>query len=578
MKKYPAKKDDVSIVLCGAAGQGIETVEGLLTKLFKRSGYHLFSTKEYMSRVRGGSNSTELRISSGRVQAYLKRIDILIPLNREALNHVESRITDETIILGEKDKLQAPGDGDSGEDAAIIDVPFTDIASEIGGPIYANIIATGVIAALFEIDKDIIIEELTRRFSSKGDAVMSNNIRALEHGYEIGAELVRSETVAISVQKDMGVTGEIIISGGEAVGMGAVAGGCNFISSYPMTPSTSVLTFLAQQSKEFDIIVDQAEDEIAAMNMAIGAWYAGARAMVTTSGGGFALMIEGLSLAGMLESPMVIHLGQRPGPATGLPTRTEQADLNLALYAGHGEFPRVIFAPGTLEEAFELTAKAFNVADKYQVPVFILTDQYLVDSYYNIPGIDVSGFEIERHVVATGEGYRRYALAGNGISPRGIPGNGKGLVVVDSDEHDEEGHLTEDHQTRINMVEKRLGKAAALLQDSISPKLLGNVEGKTAVICWGSTFNIVNEAIGNIGRDDIALVHFSQVYPLHPGTTEMLKKFDRRVLVENNATSQFAGVLKIYAGIDIEETVNKYDGLAFSVEELENRLRGLLQL
>lgn len=576
MKRYLAKKDDVSVVLCGAAGQGIETVEALLTTLFKRSGYNLFSTKEYMSRVRGGSNSTELRVSSGRAKAYLKRIDILIPLNREALRHVKPRLTDETIILGEKDKLQ--GAGETAEDVAIIDVPFTNIAAEIGGPIYINVIATGLVAALFDIEKDLIAKELTRKFASKGEAVLANNIRAFERGYEIGADLLQSGTVAISVQKDVGIADEIIISGGEAVSMGAIAGGCNFISSYPMTPSTSVLTFLARQSQQFDIIVDQAEDEIAAMNMAIGAWYAGARAMVTTSGGGFALMTEGLSLAGMLESPMVIHLGQRPGPATGLPTRTEQADLNLALYAGHGEFPRVIFAPGTLEEAFELSAKAFNMADKYQVPVFILTDQYLVDSYYNIPRIDVSGIEIERHVVVTDEEYRRYAPSANGVSPRGIPGNGTGVVVVDSDEHDYEGHITEDHQVRVDMVEKRLSKGVALLEDAVPPKLVGSAESSTAVICWGSTFNIANEAIGNIGSGDIALVHFSQVYPLHAGASEILKKFDRRVLVENNATSQFAGVLKIHGGTDVEATVNKYDGLAFSVEELEGRLRELLKL
>ncbi|MBN1843690.1 MAG: 2-oxoacid:acceptor oxidoreductase subunit alpha [Deltaproteobacteria bacterium] len=573
MEKYPEKKDDISIVLCGAAGQGVQTVEQLLTHLFKRSGYNLFATKEYMSRVRGGSNSTELRVSSWRVQAYLDRIDILFPLSREAMKHVEHRVTGETIILGEKEKLLSP---DGSQDMAIIDIPLSDIASKIGGAIYANIIATGVIAALFDMDRQSIIDDLSRRFSKKGDTVLANNIRAIEHGYDIGHGLIRSGAVTITMKKHSDVADDIIISGGEAVGMGAIAGGCNFISSYPMTPSTAVLTFLAQQSKAFDIIAEQAEDEIAAMNMAIGAWYAGARGMVTTSGGGFALMTEGLSLAGMMESPMVIHLAQRPGPATGLPTRTEQGDLDLALYAGHGEFPRIIFAPGTLQQAFELTAKAFNLADKYQVPVFILTDQYFIDSYYNTPRIDVSGCEIERYIVATEKGYARYALTENGISPRGIPGDGKGLVVVDSDEHDEAGHLTEDHHVRISMVDKRLGKTALLQQEAVFPEVLGKSACKTMIVCWGSTFTIASEAIRRLGRDDICLAHFSQVYPLHPRTADILSKPDRLVIVENNATSQFARVLKIHADIDMKRKVVKYNGLAFSVEELENGLGELL--
>lgn len=572
MKKYPEKKDDISIVLCGAAGQGVQTVEQLLTRLFKLSGYNLYSTKEYMSRVRGGSNSTELRVSSWRVQAYLDRIDILFPLNREAMKHVGHRITQETIILGEKEKLLSHDD----QETAIIDIPLSHIASEIGGAIYANIIATGVIAALFDLDRGSIIDDLNRRFAAKGDKVIANNIRAIEHGYKIGHGLISSGTVTITMKKSPDIADDIIISGGEAVGMGAIAGGCNFISSYPMTPSTAVLTFLAQQSKAFDIIAEQAEDEIAAVNMAIGAWYAGARGMVSTSGGGFALMTEGLSLAGMIESPMVIHLAQRPGPATGLPTRTEQGDLDLALYAGHGEFPRIIFAPGTLRQAFELTAKAFNLADKYQVPVFILTDQYFIDSYYNTPRIDVSECNIERHIVPTHKDYMRYALTENGISPRGIPGNGEGVVVVDSDEHDEAGHLTENHHVRNSMVDKRLGKTVLLEQDAVLPQLVGKSDCKAMIVCWGSTFTIASEAVRRMGRDDISLLHFSQVYPLHPRTAEILQRPDRLVIVENNATSQFSRALKIHADIDIKRKINKYSGLAFSVEELENGLRDLL--
>jgi 2-oxoglutarate ferredoxin oxidoreductase subunit alpha len=566
--------------------RGIQTVEELLTRLFKRTGYNLFSTKEYLSRVRGGSNSTSLRISSSGVRARLDRIDILFPLNRDALLHVAHRIADETIILGEKEALAGPNEEGTQDSAFdILDIPLSKIAKEIGGAIYSNIIAVGVIAALFNMQKEAIYNELERRFSSKGEAIVANNVRAVERGYEIGKDLADNGIVSINVEPKSDVVSDIVIGGGEAIGLGAIAGGCNFISSYPMTPSTSVLTFLAHHAKEFDIVVDQAEDEIAAMNMGIGAWYAGARAMVTTSGGGFDLMTEGLSLAGMLESPMVIHLGQRPGPATGLPTRTEQGDLELALYSGHGEFPRAILSPGTLEQAFELSAKAFEIADKYQAPVFIISDQYLVDTYYNLPRIDLRGREVISHIVKTIAGYSRYAITESGVSPRGIPGFGEGLVDVDSDEHDETGHITEDHKTRIKMVEKRLRKTALLKSEAIAPQVIGKNSNNVAVVCWGSVFNIAQEALNNLakktGQDNISLIHFSQVYPLHPMTEDILNGFDELAIVENNATFQFLRLLKAHTNMDIgrkfgNRKINRYDGLAFSVEELERRLKGIL--
>ena len=574
MTAFSVKKDDISIVFCGAAGQGIQTVEQLLTHLFKLSGYNLFSTKEYMSRVRGGSNSTELRISSHKVKAHIDKIDILFPLNREALKHVEKRISSETIIIGEKEKLVTDKEDKKYD---IINISLSNIAKEIGGAIYSNIIIVGIIAALFKIEHRIIEDYLNKRFRGKGDTIVENNIEAADKGYEIGVELSSSGKIIINLSKDSTVHDEIIISGGEAVSMGAIAGGCNFVSSYPMTPSTPVLTFLARHSKEFNIVVEQAEDEIAAINMAIGAWYAGARGMVTTSGGGFALMVEGLSLAGMIESPIVIHLAQRPGPATGLPTRTEQGDLLFALFAGHGEFPRIIFAPGTLDDAFYLTQKAFNLADKFQIPVFLLTDQYFIDTYYNIPKIDISRIKIEQHINVTKSDYKRYALTDNGISPRGIPGKGDGIVVVDSDEHDHEGHITEDHEVRSKMVDKRLKKHDSIIKEVIPPTLVSKGESRNLVVCWGSTYTIVAEAIERLERDDVSMLHFKQVYPLHPDTHKYLEKAENILLIENNATSQFGSILKLFAGIDIQTKILKYNGLMFSVEELKEKLQNVIK-
>jgi 2-oxoglutarate ferredoxin oxidoreductase subunit alpha len=566
-------KEDISIVLCGQAGQGIQTVEFLLTRLLKLVGYNVFATKEYMSRVRGGMNSTEIRVSCQRVRAFVDRIDILVALDKGAVGHVERRISADTMVLAEKEII---GDDFDRVRDNFAEVPFGKTAAQIGNKVYSNVVAVGTLAGLFGVDKRVAADFVKKFFSAKGGDIVENNVKAANAGYKLGTDLAVSGKVKFDIRSDADVKDQILLKGAEAVGLGAIAGGCNFIAAYPMSPSTGVLVFLAKHGRDFGIVAEQAEDEIAAMNMAVGAWYAGARAMASTSGGGFALMTEGLSLAGMLESPVVIHLAQRPGPATGLPTRTEQGDLELALYAGHGEFPRIILAPGKIEEAFYLTQKAFDLADKYQVPVFVLTDQYFMDSYYNIPSLDLSQTKVQKHIVRTEKGYRRYELTENGISPRGIPGYGEGLVCVDSDEHDIEGHITEDLDLRTQMVDKRLKKGEAMAQDTIASELVGPEDYKTLIVCWGSTCNVVNEAVENLGRDDISLLHFKQVYPLPGQTAEFLNKAERSVIIEGNATCQFGKLIKLNTGIDIEKRILKYSGLSFSVEEVMEKLNGLL--
>ncbi len=565
-KKSHVFKDDVSCVICGAAGQGIQTIERILPPLMKLSGYHVFACKEYMSRVRGGSNSTEIRVASKRVAAFLDRIDILVPLDKGAIPHLEKRISVRTVIIGDKNKLAT--------DRPMIDVPFSRIASEIGGSIYENIVAAGVITGLFSIHLETANRYVRKFFGKKSEDVINHNILAIRRGFEIGQEIARSNRISITLHKDQKVNGELLLEGFEALGFGAIAGGCNFISSYPMTPATGVFTFIAQHWDEFGIIAEQAEDEISAMNMMLGAWYAGARAMVSTSGGGFALMTEGLSLAGMIESPAVINIGQRPGPATGLPTRTEQGDLDHALHAGHGEFPRVIYAPGTMHDAFHLLRRAFNMADKFQIPVVVLSDQFLVDSLYNVPPLDLSGVEVEHNFVETDQEYRRYRLTKSGVSPRGIPGLGKGFVCLDSDEHDEEGHITEDPDVRVDMVNKRLRKMESIRKETIPPELIGSRKYKTLVIGWGTTYGPILEAIERIGEPDIAFLHFKQVFPVHRDAAKYMERAERLIIVENNATSQFGRLLRVATGIEIKEKVLKYNGMHFSVEELVRRFRG----
>lgn len=562
------KANDYSIVLCGQAGQGIQTVEFLLTKIFKGASLNVFATKEYMSRVRGGINSTEIRVGTVPVKAFVNRIDVLVALDKGAIEHLEKRISSDTVIFAEANFLPK---GFSHSVERIIDVSFSNLVADIGGKLYSNSIAVGMVTSLFGIDLQIVEEQLKQFFGKKGQDIIDKNLSAVQKGYEFGNGKISIDIKPAGQSKE-----QIVLNGAQAVSLGAIAGGCNFISAYPMSPSTAVLVFLAKHSKEFGIIVEQAEDEIAAINMAVGAWYAGARAMVTTSGGGFALMTEGISLASMLETPVVVHLAQRPGPATGLPTRTEQGDLELALYAGHGEFPRVLFAPGTLEEAFHLTVRAFNLADKYQIPVIILTDQYFIDSHYNMEPLNAGETKVQKFITETKKDYIRYELTADGISPRGIPGFGKGLVAVDSDEHDAEGHITEDLDLRVKMVDKRLAKLNTIKAEAIEPQFWPSEDYKNLIVCWGSTYHIVQEAIAALAADDTALLHFSQIYPLHESTKQYLEKAKTVAIVEGNATGQLAKLIKLQTGFEIEHKILKYSGLSFAVEELIDSFNNLL--
>lgn len=561
---------DISLVLGGSAGQGIQTVEAMLMTILKRQGYHIFASKEYMSRIRGGSNSTEIRITNKKRRAYVKHIDFLVALDKEVVPHLAHRTTAKTIILGELAKIGL----NKGENA--FDIPFTRFTNELGNPIFASTVAVGVILGILDAPFEDFRRYLEEHFNRKGDEVVQKNIAAAQLGYDHGRHLAYDAGIEIHLRRTESIKNELLMEGIDALGLGVLAAGCNYISSYPMSPGTGLLTFLAKHHQDFGIIVDQAEDEIAAINQGLGAWYAGARAIVTTSGGGFALMTEGVSLSGIIETPIVIHIGQRPGPATGLPTRTEQGDLNLALYAGHGEFPRVIFAPGTLDEMFICAQKAFALADEFQIPTFILTDQYLLDATSTIAREELRQEKIKDFFIETKEGYKRYAYSKDGISPRGIPGYGKGLVAVDSDEHDEEGRITESHEVRVKMHEKRLKKAEKIKKSTIFPMHIGDVKkSSTIVVSWGSNRGVLEEALENISNPEISGLHFSQVYPIDPEVKKIFSK-KRVVVLENNATGQFAALLKLELGISVDELILQYDGAPFAVEDVVFRIKSLV--
>jgi 2-oxoglutarate ferredoxin oxidoreductase subunit alpha len=443
----------------------------------------------------------------------------------------------------------------------------------------ANTVATGAVLGMLRLDLEIFNGIMHDTFSKKGDDVVQANLNAAKAGFDFA---LQNCPKCIFIPSSFGEP-QMLISGIEGIALGAIASGCKFYSAYPMTPSTGIMNYLASKGKEYGIVVELAEDEISAINMALGASFAGVRAMTGTAGGGFALMVEGLSLAGMTETPIVIALGQRPAPATGLPTRTEQGDLLFAIHAAHGEFPRVVFAPGTPEQAFFLTNKAFDLAEKYQIPVFVIFDQYLADSGWTYARFDstkirFNDYRIRGDALKQIEDYRRHAFTENGISPLGIPGDSKNLVVTDSDEHDEEGHIIEDAGTRVKMVQKRLLKKLPLIRQEIAqPSLYGSSSPEILLVCWGSLYGIVREVVDILSEArEIAMLHFSEIYPF-PSVDgfdylALLNNAKTGISIEQNATGQFARLFRAETGHTFTHSINKYDGRPFTVENLMGEL------
>lgn len=556
----------ISILLSGSAGQGLNTVEKILAFTFNEAGYYVFATKEYMSRVRGGNNSTQIVISVEPVDYYSTKTDILFLLNQNSLQRHIDLLSEDTLIIGDINSFN-----EDTKNFKTIKLNIKSFADKLGKQVYENSIICGILCGAIGVDFQYLEKNIKKEFENKPNEI-EKNIEAALYGYSL-RDIIKFRCSILKPKKTEKRLN--LLNGTIAVANGCMDGVCNFISSYPMSPSTGVFTELSRNSKKRGIIIDQAEDEIAAINSSIAAWYAGARAMVSTSGGGFALMCEGISLAAMTETPIVVHLGQRPGPATGLPTRTEQADLNLVLYAGHGEFPRIIYAPGNIEQAYYLSAKAFDIADKFQIPVFILTDQYLLDTFYQS---EFEKYTPNTYIVKTDENYKRYKLTDNGISPRGIPGWGDGFIRVDSDEHDEMGHITESKQIRKLMVEKRNKKIEEIVKDSIEPEFIGDLDYENLVICWGSTRNNVLKAISEIKKPKTAVLHFSQVFPIKKDVQKYLDKARRIIFIEQNFSMQFYNVFKLnFDEIKNPILIKKYDGHAMSIEFVIENLKNILE-
>jgi 2-oxoglutarate ferredoxin oxidoreductase subunit alpha len=562
---------DVNIRVTGGAGQGVHTAGGLLCRIAVAAGHHFHATQDYMSRIRGGRNSYSVRIREIPVRAGRQQADIVLSLDPSLLPNILSSVAPAGIVV-----CDLPAGGAGSADPRVIAAPLKERAVVAGSPILANIVGAGVVARALGIPPEMVDRVLTLEF--KGDFLEKNRVAA-----RLGAEWAQGRVPDSFRLPERSFQARMILSGNEALSLGAVAGGCKFSVGYPMTPGSGILLGLSVDGPPLGLVFEQAEDEIAALNMAIGASYAGARAMVATSGGGFALMVEALSLAGMLEAPVVVALGMRPGPATGMPTRTGQEDLAFALSAGHGEFPRLVLSPGSVEEAYALAHHAMEMSEAYQVPCILLTDQYLADTVVDADPGDFPALPVNRRIVrgndvprdAKGR-YLRYAFTGDGVSPMAVPGEPGITVVADSDEHTEDGHLTEDHAVRIAMVEKRMRKGEALARETLPPLLAGPPDGDVLLIGFGSTKGVIAEVWEILSAEGVAAaaVHLRQVAPFPTrAVSEILDRYPIALTVENNRTGQLARLIRAETGREVSGTIAQFDGLPFTPGEVVERVK-----
>ncbi len=567
--------NELTIKVTGEAGQGMQTIGAALCQMFKNTGFHIFANQDYMSRIRGGNNFFQLRISDKPLYTLRQKSDITVVLDKASVALHRPNMTNGGVLVLDRKKFNI-----SEENNAFFDVPLYDMATRTGGSeIFINSISCGVIAGITGIEFRSIEQVMETIFAGKGEEVIRKNKEAVRAGYDFVKNNFKKDTFKIKAgtTKD---TGTFVMNGNDAIALGAIRAGCKFYSAYPMSPSTSIMNVIAQYAKKFNIVVEQAEDEIAAINMIIGASFAGVRSMTATAGGGFALMVEGLSLAAMTETPIVVVIAQRPAPATGFPTRTAQADLEFVLHAGHGEFARAVYAPGTIEEAFSVMIKAFNSAEKYQIPVFIMTDQHLAESYRNIETFDLNKVKVQRYIISKEDSkniknYKRYQFTESGISPRAIPSWIEDVIYADSDEHTEEGHITEDAGMGRRMVEKRFYKKFSGLSQEVERPTAYNTNGADVILLgFGSTYGVMKEVSDAVADKKIGFIHLSQVWPFPaPEMVNLLKDAKKVLTVENNAGGQLARLLRRETGLQVGGSVLKFDGRPFDLDYLIDRVK-----
>jgi 2-oxoglutarate ferredoxin oxidoreductase subunit alpha len=579
------EKFDLAIGIGGAAGQGIATPGDILARIFVRRGLHLNAYNAYQSIIRGGHIFLTLRTSDQPVLSMGDKLDVLIPLNQDSMDRHLNLMRAGSAVLYNSDKIKP---GAAADDVQLCSFSVKELAPNIKGDLVQNTIALGALLRLIGVEFKPLEEILTIQFKRKGEAVIAENVGVARSGYDFAAAHFKPFPFSLPD------TGKKLafLEGNQALAMGGAAAGVRFYCAYPMSPATGVLHWRARHGRELGIMVRQVEDEIGVINMAIGAAHAGCRAMCATSGGGFALMSEGLGSAAMMEIPVVCINVQRAGPATGVPTKTEQGDLWQVMGAGQGDYPRIIVAPTTISDCFKTVPQRFNLVDKFQCPGIVLSDLLLSEGRSSVDPSELDfNVPIDRgEIIGLNgdgpplDGYQRYRLSESGVSPRALPGTPGYVHVVATDEHDEDGVLISDEFTnprkRQAMHEKRMRKMAGILSLLEPPKIFGPSNTQVTLMGWGSTEGVIREAMEKLAEEEGIVANHLQIKWLVPLHSEeilsLLSQSKKIIIVENNYSGQFARYLRSETGIVANGHVRKYDGEPFMPHHIVEGVKAIL--
>jgi 2-oxoglutarate ferredoxin oxidoreductase subunit alpha len=577
--------DDLNWAIGGEAGDGIDSTGKIFAQALSRAGRHVYTSKDFASRIRGGYTAYKVRTSLDRVESVVDRLDVLIALTERTIHENMDELHDGSVIIydGERTSMQ---DVEVPENMIGLDVPLKRLAEDAGGAIMRNVVALGAACEVANFPIEHLDSSLEKRFKDKGTAIVENNQQAARLGQEYTAENYDHE-----YGYDIETTDEdyVLLNGDEAIGMGAIAAGCRFYSGYPITPATDVMEYLTGRIDEFGGKVVQAEDELAAINLALGAARAGARAMTATSGPGIDLMTETFGLVATTETPLVICDVMRAGPSTGMPTKQEQGDLNMLLYGGHGEIHRLIVAPTTVAECFWKTIEAFNLAERYQMPVFLVADLSLAvtEQTFTPDTFDMDAVEIDRGKLVDGEmeawldeqeRFQPHFPTADGISPRTFPGTEGGAHMTTGLEHDSLGRRTEDTEVRVEQVDKRQRKVETAMQgEEWEYREFGDPDAETLVVSWGSNEGPIREAMELLAEDgiDIRFLSVPYLFP-RPDLSDAVEAAETTVVVECNARGQFADLLErdVFQRV---ERINKYNGVRFKADGLADEITELVR-
>jgi 2-oxoglutarate ferredoxin oxidoreductase subunit alpha len=571
--------NDLSIMIGGDAGQGVESSGAGFALALARAGLHVFALQDYRSRIRGGHNFYQIRVSEQPLYSHRDPVELLLALTPQSIPlHLDNLHEGAAVVFPQKwedvDVSHLTKRG-----LTVERLPLMEIAERHGSRLMLNTAVLAAASAITGFPLKYMAEVIRENFGRKSTEIADTNVAVAQEAYDVTLDHF-GDRFPHRIKPIEGAPKRMLMHGNEAIAFGALAGGCRFISAYPMTPATSIIEWLSAVPDEFGMVTKHAEDEIAAVCMALGASYTGARAMTATSGGGFSLMVEAMGLSGMTEVPLVIVEAQRGGPSTGLPTRTEQSDLLFMVHASQGEFPRIITAPGTIEQCFEAGWRAFNLADKYQCPVVVATDQALSANLrtLDMDAIDPGTVEIDRgatltpdDVDALSDEYMRFRFSDDGVSPRAMPGGDKAVLTVASDEHDEHGHINEEPEVRIAMMQKRMQKLKTAEAEMKPPLLYGPEDADLTLITWGSTTGNCRDAADEINAagGSANVLQFIDMWPMpEEAAREALDRCKRKVAVEQNYTGQLAMLIRMTTGVAMDDILTKYDGRPFSPAQI----------